>query len=450
MKTRLIIGCLVLLVVLGAVLVIWDDEPVAEVAAVEVPAKRLTALTKSQRLGSAVVTRTVAIETRERTEVPAFDPYEEWTTGTILNQFGILPGKFEGASIDDVVVFFEETYAQHGGHGIEFRVEGSGGFPVTCEYGNVMATSLMDVMAGLAGYEVVVGDGEVVFRRVRLPHAASGMQSVSLDMGLGQRLMQADGELMGDPFSEVGSELEAPNVEAVVAGLAKFGLDFESGVEVDAEDGRIWISNVGAEIERALAVYQFVMHDEKAADVLVSTKMLSADPSAAGFENLTYSDPEFQVAIRGMSQIEGVSLLSAPSVVMTVGQTATIEVIRELVYPVAGENVEPVFETREVGLTLEITPMLAGLDRVQLSGAIDQTLVDGQELGVAEPSLPEAGTELGEDSFRSFVADFEGGVFDGDTAGFVSAEEGEVAVYHFITVRRISPSGRPVLSGRDE
>ena len=42
-----------------------------------------------------------------------------------------------------------------------------------------------------------------------------------------------------------------------------------------------------------------------------------------------FTDPQFQVIIRGLSQKKGADLMSAPSVVTTAGQRATIEIIRE-------------------------------------------------------------------------------------------------------------------------
>ena len=46
-----------------------------------------------------------------------------------------------------------------------------------------------------------------------------------------------------------------------------------------------------------------------------------------------YTDPQFQVVIRALSQRKGVDLMSAPSVTTRSGQRASIEVIREFIYP---------------------------------------------------------------------------------------------------------------------
>lgn len=46
-----------------------------------------------------------------------------------------------------------------------------------------------------------------------------------------------------------------------------------------------------------------------------------------------FTDPQFQVVIRALSQKKGVDLMSAPSVTTRSGQRATVEVIREFIYP---------------------------------------------------------------------------------------------------------------------
>ena len=100
-----------------------------------------------------------------------------------------------------------------------------------------------------------------------------------------------------------------------------------------------------------------------------------------------FTDPQFQVVIRALSQKKGVDLLSAPSVMARSGQRAKIEVIREFIYPTeydppeipnqfgslgtistggvstgGGFPVTPAtptaFETRNTGVTLEVDPVL--------------------------------------------------------------------------------------------
>lgn len=107
------------------------------------------------------------------------------------------------------------------------------------------------------------------------------------------------------------------------------------------------------------------------------------------------TDPQFQVVWRGMSQKTGVDLMSRPSIITKSGQPASVEVVRELIYPtefdppqiptnVGGNNnnnnnnnnnaggggttivsipVTPTtptaFEMRKVGVILNVEPVIA-------------------------------------------------------------------------------------------
>ncbi len=106
-----------------------------------------------------------------------------------------------------------------------------------------------------------------------------------------------------------------------------------------------------------------------------------------------FTDPQFQVVVRALSQKKGVDLMSAPSIVTKSGQRAKIEVIREFIYPIefdppeipqnfgssnltgsfnpftgassGGVSSFPVtpttptaFETRNTGVTLEVDPVV--------------------------------------------------------------------------------------------
>jgi general secretion pathway protein D len=101
-----------------------------------------------------------------------------------------------------------------------------------------------------------------------------------------------------------------------------------------------------------------------------------------------FTDPQFQIVMRGLNQKKGVDLLSSPKVTTKSGQRAVIEVIREFRYPteftppqipqtfgnqgatVVGAIAVPAssfpvtpttptaFETRNTGVTLEVEPVV--------------------------------------------------------------------------------------------
>jgi len=115
---------------------------------------------------------------------------------------------------------------------------------------------------------------------------------------------------------------------------------------------------------------------------------------APGIMSLTglFTDGEVKVIMRGLSQKKGTDLMTAPSITARSGQKATIEIIREFIYPTEYEPPElptqvgsdtissggsggggissfPVtpatptaFETRNTGVTLEIEPTIGEND----------------------------------------------------------------------------------------
>jgi general secretion pathway protein D len=121
---------------------------------------------------------------------------------------------------------------------------------------------------------------------------------------------------------------------------------------------------------------------------------------APGILSLTglFSDGQVQMIMRGLSQKKGADMMTAPSIMAKSGQKATIEIIREFIYPTEYEPPElpqnigggfngnngggiggggggggsfPVtpatptaFEPRNTGVTLEIEPTLAGNNSV--------------------------------------------------------------------------------------
>lgn len=117
------------------------------------------------------------------------------------------------------------------------------------------------------------------------------------------------------------------------------------------------------------------------------------------------TDPQFQVVWRGMAQKTGVDLMSRPSVITKSGQQATVEVVREFIYPtefdppqiptnvgggggggggttIVSIPVTPTtptaFETRNVGVRLNVEPVISDDGRsVDLTLTPEYTEFDG-------------------------------------------------------------------------
>ncbi|MFK5923475.1 MAG: type II and III secretion system protein [Verrucomicrobiota bacterium] len=137
-------------------------------------------------------------------------------------------------------------------------------------------------------------------------------------------------------------------------------------------------------------------------DIITSSTELAKAPGVFGIAGV-FTDPQFQMVIRALSQKKGVDLMSAPSIMARSGQRAKIEVIREFIYPTeydppeipnqigstggiggvggGGGNI-PVtpanptaFETRNTGVTLEVDPVL-GADEFTIDLSLSPEVVE--------------------------------------------------------------------------
>lgn len=122
----------------------------------------------------------------------------------------------------------------------------------------------------------------------------------------------------------------------------------------------------------------------------------SPDARAPGAFAVTgvFTDPQFQVVLRALSQSKGVDLMTSPTIVAKSGQRSNISIVREMIYPTefdppqvpqqvggpiasggvlvetAIPDVVPItpstptgFETRNVGVTLEVEPIIGENNR---------------------------------------------------------------------------------------
>ena len=130
-------------------------------------------------------------------------------------------------------------------------------------------------------------------------------------------------------------------------------------------------------------------------DAILNNPSRTAQQSnvAPGIMSLTglFSDGQVKMIMRGLSQKKGIDLMTAPSVTAKSGQKATIEIIREFIYPseyeppevpqnngggggqfggggggtaITGGSTPTAFVTRNLGVTLEIEPTIGENDFV--------------------------------------------------------------------------------------
>lgn len=138
--------------------------------------------------------------------------------------------------------------------------------------------------------------------------------------------------------------------------------------------------------------------DRNSIDAILNNPNRSAQRNsvAPGIMSLTglFSDGQVKMIMRGLAQKRGIDLMTAPSITAKSGQVATIEIIREFIYPTEYDAPEPgnggggggrgrnnnngnfngggqavatpanptTFETRNTGVTLEVEPTIGADD----------------------------------------------------------------------------------------
>lgn len=144
-------------------------------------------------------------------------------------------------------------------------------------------------------------------------------------------------------------------------------------------------------------------------DSLFTPVDATADTVAPGILSIAgvLTDPQFGLVIRALAQKKGVDLMSAPSVTTKGGQQATVEVIREFIYPTefdppqiptnvgggggaggvlggGGATAIPVtpttptaFEMRPVGVRMEVDPVIGENGSIDLNLLPEVTEFDG-------------------------------------------------------------------------
>ena len=158
-----------------------------------------------------------------------------------------------------------------------------------------------------------------------------------------------------------------------------------------------------------------------------------ASPGIFGLAGI-FTNPQFQVVIRALSQQKGVDLMSAPKVTTKSGVKATIKVIREFPYPTEftppevpppannqggnGNNVIPAntivvtsglvtpatpsaFEKRDLGVTLEVEPQV-GADNYTIDLSLSPEVVEFDGfVNYGSPIIGPRGNPLAPPSFIS-------------------------------------------------
>ncbi len=193
----------------------------------------------------------------------------------------------------------------------------------------------------------------------------------------GSGSMVAAGGTLGNGVTRIGNDFSGPNVDGISG--PDFPVDNISTGGLRSGDGALTRNSIDAILNNP-------------------NRTAQRENVAPGIMSLTglFTDGEVKVIMRGLAQKKGTDLMTAPSVTARSGQKATIEIIREFIYPTEYEPPEiptstgnnavggggggtvigaggissfPVtpatptaFETRNTGITLEIEPTIGEND----------------------------------------------------------------------------------------
>ena len=139
-----------------------------------------------------------------------------------------------------------------------------------------------------------------------------------------------------------------------------------SGVTLGGSLALLWIGPLhGAPAAPDQAPATHVEIESKFVEVTPAVARKVFQSSATGDQQSVFEPEEIQAIFQRLNDHKGVDLVSAPKVTTRSGQRAKVEIVRELRYPteyvLAKDNRTPIptaFETKDVGLTLNIEPLI--------------------------------------------------------------------------------------------
>ena len=237
--------------------------------------------------------------------------------------------------------------------------------------------------------ESLVQESQTVIKQVEIESkfievTQDNLKELSFDVGLGQSTLFGNsrvffgGGTSGDQRTISSSDVGFVNPDGTNVGEAPLTAGNRTGSYAITPDAIDSLLSGGAATGAAPAIF-----------------------SIAG----VFSDPQFQVVIRALNQQKGVDLLSAPRVTTKSGQKATIEIIREFLYPTqfqppqipqtigstsggligAGGSSAPSFpvtpttptnfEKRNTGVSLEVEPVI-GPDNFTIDMNLEPQVVE--------------------------------------------------------------------------
>lgn len=213
--------------------------------------------------------------------------------------------------------------------------------------------SSLRLLAALSGMKV--SRNELEYRFELLAGSAAGMkQTLEVSPDFSAELDKLAGSKEphnADPFAEPVSPKSTPIREK----LAALGLELDPSATVTlSNSGKLEIANLTPADAAALSVLARTLSDQPRVQQKFTSKVLDLPagmdwtPPASNH----MSEDQVQLLMHEMSQSTGVHLRTLPSVTSKSGQTTSIEIVRDFIYPVdeTGEK----FEKHQIGHVMQV------------------------------------------------------------------------------------------------
>ncbi|WP_234043171.1 hypothetical protein [Luteolibacter yonseiensis] len=186
-------------------------------------------------------------------------------------------------------------------------------------------------------------------------------RSVSLPPDFATRLSEqtslSSGSESDSPIGEgEGSPRKAVPVRMTIAEILKAsGLELDPSTRLSVKpSGELILETPSGADAAAISALEDSLKNDVPIQNKFTTKVLHipADLDWAAPDTSQMTDSEIQLFMRQMSQKKGVDLLTLPEVTARGNQDASIENVRELIYPTNAEGTE--FEKQQIGVTMQM------------------------------------------------------------------------------------------------
>ncbi len=293
----------------------------------------------------------------------------------------------------------------------------------------ISALAAVRKVGAMGGYRLKVGESELILRPV--PDLADAPYVKSYAVPPDFRLTDAD-----------GNRVKGPNLGK---GFARFGIPFPEGTTAlyNPRTSHLVVRQTHRNHE---LVRQAVGHrDQRQLQVLLTSKLVHI-PRAWLEKDRVMSERQFETSIRDLTRTKGSTLVTAPSVVTRNGQKATVEVIREFIYPANKDRTK--FGSYDSGLALTMDPALEGT-KIRLAGEVALNMFKNQtavEFVTGFPNFKTPPGVKGVDDLDPRITEFDVVLESGQTvalSSFKSEPKGD-QIIAFITATLIDPAGRRI------